>query len=559
MATDYLEIEDVYTQLIERLSYKYKSVEQLSQDDPYNLLIGFIALYSVISSTYVSKIIDNKYVRYPIIDEKSNLNVLENFGIRPKPVIPSSLTLNLEYTAGLLSSALTIPVGTRFSVLSDEFVTFDEFYFLPFENFITVTAYKGIIHEEEFSIADIVNQKIELRYSNVVDTKIKVIVDDTEYIYTDFCLYKRGTNIFGVEYEYPNRFYISFPINYTDTILSYSRINVRYLSSDDTITYDPSQETIELDSVIYSEDDENIQGSIEVYNLESFSYGDSRHTSDFCYKNLGRLLSTFGRAVTTEDYKILTDYFPGVAVSAAYDLNSDRRLDPFIYIQIPYYTKIVVAPTENYYPTEYLKNDLYKYYDEVGVDRNQVYIQIIDPRYRIVDISVLIHTKYLTPIEVVDSYNLIFESIKNFFRVGNLEFGSTITEQILLSIVISADTKLLYSEDITFKDFKTVYCEADELPILGRLSIIFNYEKVHVSDVFELIDSYALEREIPELFGVFEEYKEAGPTVYDKVYFSDAIYKDNEIGTDITIIRYTNFISEDNFACNIMNSTVEQN
>lgn len=551
----YLDIDQVYTKILERLVLSNKSVAYLSQDDPYNLLIGLIALYSVISSTYVAKIIDNKYVRYPLIDEKSNLNVLENFGIRPRPVIPSSITLTLEYTAGLLNSSAEIPYNTKFTVLDDEFVTFEPFYLLPFNNYAVVTAYKGIIHEEEFSISDIVNQKIELAYKNVVEGKVVVSVDDEEYTYTDYCLYKRGSYLFGLEYEYPDTFYISFPINYTDTILSYSRINVRYLTADDTIAYDPTQETVNLASGIYNEEGTNLGNSFEIYNVESFSYGDKRHTTDFCYKNLGRLLSTFGKAVTTEDYKILTDYYPGVAVSAAYDLNSERRMDPYIYIQIPYYTKIVVAPTENYFPNEFLKKELYAYYDKVGVDRNQVYIQIIDPRYRTVDLSVMIHTKYLTPTEVLDSYNLIYESVRDFFRVGNLEFGSTITENILMSVVISSDTKLLYSEEVEFKDFKTVFCEADELPLLGRLSITFNYEKLHKKDFMAIMtDPYTLEREYPVEIN-FDDGQEVGPLVYDMAYFSDMIYKDSALSTDITIIRMTNLISNDQFSCNANNSS----
>lgn len=590
-----LEIQRVYTSLVSLLAYKHKSVEHLTTDDPFNLLIGFIALSSIISSTYIQKVIENKYIRYPIVDEKSNLNVLENFGVRPRPIIPSSITVTLEYTAGLLDSYVTIPYNTRLRVLGDTFITFDNFYLLPNSTYTTITAYKGEIHEEEFGIADIVNQRIPLNYNNVVDNKIIVTVDGVEYSYSDFCIYKRGTKIFGIEYEYDDVFYITLPINYTDYIFNNSRINVRYLVAGPTIDYDPTQEIVELDSTIYTVDGESLWGSFEVYNIESFSYGDSRHITSFCYKNLGKLLSTFGKAVTTEDYKILTDYYPGVAVSAAYDINSERRMDPFIYIQIPYYTKVVVAPTENYYPTEFLKDELYKYYDEVGVDRNQVYIQIIDPRYRLVDVVVLIHSKYLTPAEVLDSYNLIYDSIREFFRVGNLEFGSVITQDLLKSVVIGADTKLLYSEDIEFDNYKTVRCEADELPILGRVEITFNYEKHMLSDVFAIgyakdeegnviyktyIDQatgekievpeeffdryYTLIREIPETMGTDDDHpatilEEAtyGPRTWDQLYISDTIYRDQEINTDVTIIRYTNVVSTDILSVEISDSTIE--
>lgn len=565
---DYLDITKVYDKLVQTLVVKNKSVQHLPKDDPFNLLIGFIALYSVLSSTYIQKIIDNKYIRYPIVDEKSNLNVLENFGVRPSPVIPSSITLTLEYTGNLLDSYISIPYGTKFSILYDEFVTFEQFYILPYSSYATVTAYKGTIREEEFSLADIVNQRIELRHPNVCAEKVVVTVDGTPYQYVDYCLYRSGSGIFGIEYEYPNLFYISFPTNYLDYILAYSRINVRYLTADDTITYDPTQETVKLMSALYNDNQESIGGTIEVYDIESFSYGDSRHDTTFCYKNLGKLLSTFGKAVTTEDYKILTDYYPGVAVSAAYDINSPRRLDPFIYIQIPYYTKIVIAPTENYYPTEYLKKELYDYYDKVGVDRNQVYIQIIDPRYRTVDLAVMIHTKYLTPAEVLDSYNLIYESVRKFFKVGNLEFGSEITENILISIVISADTRLLYSEDIAFRDFSTVYCEADELPVLGRLSITFNYEKFHKREDMSIDDRIpVMEREYPEpmatgegIDGVLLDKLEViGPWLREYAYISDEIYKDNGINTDVTIIRYTNVISRDTLQCSLEDTQIEDN
>lgn len=595
LENSYLDLQKVYVDLLKLLSYRHKSVEYLSQDDPFNLLISFIALASVVSSIYIQKVIENKYIRYPIVDEKSNLNVLDNFGVRPQPVIPSSMTITLEYVAGLLDSYVTIPYNTRFSVLDDTFVTFDNYYLLPNGNYAVVTAYKGEIREEEFGIADIVNQRIPLGYPNLVADKIKVTIDGTEYKYSDFCIYKKGFGIFGIEYEYDNTFYLTLPPNYTDYIFSNSRINVRYLTADSTINYDPTQEEVTLDSAIFTEDGESLWGQFEVYNIESFSYGDSRHTTDFCYKNLGKLLSTFGKAVTTEDYKILTDYYPGVAISAAYDIGSERRMDPFIYIQIPYYTKVVVAPTENYYPTEFLKNELYKYYDEVGVDRNQVYIQIIDPRYRLVDVNVLIHSKYLTPLEVLDSYNLIYESIKAFFRVGNLEFGSTITEDLLKSVVISADTKLLYSEDVEFEGYKTVRCEADELPILGRVAITFNYEKHVVSDIFaigyakneegeiiydtyvdkktgniveipaEFFDRYyTLSREYPEPMatddshpGILSDNATYGPRMWDQIYISDTIYRDQELATDITIKRFTNVISTDAIEVSLSNSLVE--
>lgn len=568
LGTDYLDINKVYSKLVMWLARSHRSVSHLAQDDPFSILISFIALSSVISATYIQKVIENKYIRYPIVDKKSNLNVLENFGVRPNPVIPSSMKITLEYTEGLLDSYVTIPYGTRFTVLYDEFVTFENYYLLPNSTYTTVTAYKGEIREEEFGVADIVDQKIPLYYNNVAADRITVTVDGTEYRYVDFCLYRRGTAIFGLEYEYEDTFYISLPINYTDYIFANSRIQVRYLTADSTIDYDPTQETVELDSAIFAEDGTNLRGSFEIYNIESFSYGDSRHDASYCYKNLGKLLSTFGKAVTTEDYKILTDYFPGVAVSAAYDLNSDRRMDPFIYIQIPYYTKVVVAPTENYYPTEYLKQELYSYYDKVGVDRNQVFIQIIDPRYRTVDLQVLIHSKYMTPSEVLDSYNLIYEAIKAFFKVGNLEFGSVITENILKSVVISADSGLLYSDSVEFDEFETVFCEADELPILGRLSITFNYERKLVKDWLWLpkvdderntgdIDAYyTLIREYIEPMSTFEggtglvsdQLVEVGPKANDLMYFSDTIYRDEEVYADITIVRYSNLISVDSFA-----------
>ena len=544
--------------MLSMLAQKNRSVSYLSQDDPFNLLIGFICLASVISSTYVFKIIENKYIRYPIVDEKSNLDVLENFGVSPKPIIPSSITLTLEYTNGLLPFHVEIPYNTRFHVLYDDFVTFDSFYLLPNSNYVTVTAYCGEIVEEEYSVGNIINQRILLFESNVAMDFVVVTVDGKKYTRTDNCLYKQGESIFSVDYGYDGKYYITFSIDYGDYVLDNSRINIRYLTSKGTINYDPTQETIKLVSPVYDDIGDNIGNYLEVYNIESFSYGDHRHTVNFCYKNLGRLLSTFGKAVTTEDYKILTDYYHGVAVSAAYDINSDRRMDPFIYIQIPYYTKVVVAPTENYYPTEYLKKELYDYYDKVGVDRNQVFIQIIDPRYRSVDVNVYISTKYLSPSEVLDSYNLVYRSISNFFAVGNLEFGSTITESTLLSIVIGSDTKLLYSNDIAFRDFDTVACEADELPILGRLNISYNYEKIKRKDLLGYIDdtSMSLLRYIPEEI-VLEDSATYGPAPRDYIYISDEVYKDQNLATDITIIRYTNLVIHDYADATISSSIVE--
>ena len=231
------------------------------------------------------------------------------------------------------------------------------------------------------------------------------------------------------------------------------------------------------------------------------------------------------------------------------------------------------------------------------MDRNQVYIQIIDPRYRLVDVNVLIHSKYLTQLEVLDSYNLIYDSIKAFFRVGNLEFGSTITEDLLKSVVISADTKLLYSEDVEFEGYKTVHCEADELPILGRVAITFNYEKHVVSDIFaigyaknddgeiiydtyvdkttgniieipsEFFDRYyTLSREYPEPMstddnhpGILSDKATYGPRMWDQIYISDTIYRVQEMATDITIKRFTNVVSNDTFGIFLSNSIVEDN
>lgn len=554
---EYSDYGKAYARIAHILSPGIRQAESLDPSDPFSILIGFIALSSVIGSVYASKIIDNKYIRYPIIDPKSNINVLDNFGARPAPFVPSSITAVLEYTAGLSDSYIRIPSGTVFEVLGDEFVTFDEFYLLPNSTYASVTAYLGEIRDEEFGIADIVSQRIPLYYKNLCAEKVKVTVDGEDYNYVPHCRYRKGDHIFGIEYEYSDTFCIAFPENYADSILAYSRIHVKYLTADETINYDPTQEEVSLESPIYDGNGDNLAGNFEVYGIESFSYGDRRHTSDFCYRNLGKLLATFGKAVTTEDYKVLTDYYPGVAVSAAYDIASERRMDPLIYVQIPYYTKIVVAPTENYYPTEYLKKELYDYYDRVGVDRSQAFIQIIDPRYRNVDLDVMIQSDYMTQAEILDCYNLIYDSVRDFFRVGNLEFGSTITEDVLLSVVIGADTRLIYSEAVVFRNFQTVYCEADELPILGRLGITFSYRQVRQTDDFGITDYGTLERKYPERISSDDSQFEVGPYSQESIYFTDEIYRENTLANDITIIRYTNIATADFASYDILESQAE--
>ena len=128
---------------------------------------------------------------------------------------------------------------------------------------------------------------------------------------------------------------------------------------------------------------------------------------------------------------------------------------------------------------------------------------------------------------------------------------------MLLSVVIGADTRLIYSDVVVFRNFQTIYCEADELPILGRLGITFHYRQIRQSDLFGSITDYGtLEREYPENISVSDSIDEIGPYSRDTAYYTEEIYRENTIANDITIIRYTNIITADSIACSLLESEV---
>jgi len=460
-----------------------------SDKDPLVILLKLIASMSVSTNKYSNKYLNSKFIQHAsLVDSKSMYLLLEEFDKLPKSVIPGTIDVTFEYIDNIIKDQLIIPEGTKFLVNNIPFTILTPYYLKSYNSYINIRIIEGTYKVENFTGISIQDKRLRLNSKLVAQDYVRVVVDDEEYEVSEHAEYKNKSKIFNVEYDMFGNYNIVFSNNYSESINDGSSIYVYYIESTGTTDYDATGSTIIVSSpVMYN--NENVSKNFKMNVVYGHSSGDTNFTERYNYDKLSELVSTFDSAITTDDYESLTNFFTGVAISAAYDVNSILHDDPKINIFAPFLLKIVVAPYVNYYLTSKEKSDLLSYLRRVGLSEEELTIELLDPTYVTIDITVGVNATTDRQSDLLNIYSTITNLITEYFKVGNIKFGSYISSDYISTMISKSDPAINYAETINFLGYQLA---ADELPVLGKLDVLFQYSSFPVHDEATVSDEINL-------------------------------------------------------------------
>lgn len=538
---------DVLDELLNLSSESLSDFTTYRDEDPLVILHKLIAAMSISSNKYINKYINSKFIQPSgVMDTRSRYLLLQTFDMLPNKVIPGTIDVIFEYLGGYVSEQIEIPAGTEFLVGENEipFTILDDYYIKSDTSFISIKLIEGEYIEEEFDILNITNNRLELESESVAIDYVKVRVDDTEYKMINYAEYSSELNAFSVEYTIDHHYNIVFSEETVSKITETSIIYVSYIQSTGTNDYDPLDDDIVIDSEILlhedEDDEEDVSDQLAVNTISGYTIGDTNHNEHNNYNKLSEVLSTFRQAITIDDYGILTDYYPGVAVSAAYDCNSPSATIPQLDIFSPFLAKIVIAPVSGYYMTKQFRMELLQYLRSVGLSEEECYIELIDPEYVEVNITVGVGTTTNNQSEMLDIYSTINNTINDYFKIGNIRFGSFISKDYIASMIAKSDDRIDYVDVLEFSDAEDQYyysgyqLNAVQLPILDNLNIIFNYAVKALSDNINYNESISGTNIMHYLQGDKAENTTVSDTLYNDIEVNDtSVLTDSNNNTNI--------------------------
>lgn len=487
------------TELLELSTKILPNFTSYEDTDPLVILIKLIASMSVSSNKYSNKYLNSKFVQLPTLsDTRSRYLLLQTFNMSPNKVIPGTIEIIYEYT-GDTEQEIFIPEGSEFLIGDNEisFTIFNDYYVKAYNQYVTLELVEGEYIEEEFYDINISNNRIELESESVAIDYVKVFVDGEQYTKIQHADLSKEVGVFSVEYDMNHHYNIVFSDETVSKITETSEIIVDYIESTGTTEYNPLEDDIVIESEIIinedEEDEEDVSDNFKVNTIVGYTIGDTNHNESNNYERLSLILSTFRQAITTLDYENLTNEYPGIAISAAYDFNDEVSSLPEINIYTPFLTKIVAAPVSGYYMTDQLKENLMNYLRLIGLSKEELELQLIDPDYIVINISIGVGATTENQSELLDIYSTVNNVINEYFKVGNIKFGSYITKDYISSIVARSDDRIDYVEILEFNDGETPYylgyqLNAVQLPLLGNLNIVFNYRNISLSDSIQFND-----------------------------------------------------------------------
>lgn len=507
----------VVKKLLKDTSKQVPEFTNYTDTDPLVNLIKLTSAMTVSSSEYSEKYLDGKFIQHPSsADEKTMYLLLEQFDMVPQKIVPGTITVIFEYVEtpnsetyatiatstvlpddedsnkSSITSQLIIPKGTVFLVGDVPFTILSDYYIKAYNSYTTITIVEGKYRSQDFYRSSIRNNRIKLDSDSVATDYIKVIIDNEEYGKISHAEYSSLTDIFSIEYDINHGYNIVFSDKTVSDIPESAKIRVEYIESTGTDKYDAMSDAITIDSYVEYEG-RDVKKNIVRNTVVGYTTSDTHHDEGFNYEMIPIVMPTFKKAITTEDFTNLTRYFPGVAVSRAYDINSPEHANPELNILSDYLTKVVAAPTTGYYISNLLRNNLIKYFEEIGIEHSECAVEILDPVYIILNLTLGVNVSTNNQPELLDLYSSISKTIEDYFEVGNIKFGSYIAGDYIASLVAKLDERINYVDVLEFSDkngsfYSGYQLNAIELPLLGNLEIIFNYKNISVSDTIDILD-----------------------------------------------------------------------
>jgi hypothetical protein len=484
-------IEELHNELLELARSYIPSFTIYQDDDPTVILLNLIAMLTNSSNNYSDKWLNNKFIQNVELDTRSKYHLLELFNRLPKPISPSVVNYTVEWKGDIIEEPLVIPQGTRFTVDSVWFTIFDDYILEPSNSYVNIELIEGTLKEEVLSSSLIYNNKLRLNSNRVALDYVYLEIDGELYTQVDNINYSKGTKLYSVEVDMFGDFNLVFPLNINEQIAINSEIYVKYIESENVQNFVHDSTDIQIIDKIPYLQESDVKDNFKYYITTDYQIAEPKYNENSIYRQLTKLWTTYNHAITTDDYISLANYYKGISIARAYDIQSKDRLDRRLYIQTPYLTKMVVAPTEGFYCHDFSKQNLYDHLIYNGLDEEENTLILMNPLYVPIDLTVGLHSTYTRQSDLLNVYNNVLVAVRRYLAVGNIDYGSYISKDFVTTLIIKADPSIEFAELINFEGLQL---GATELPLLGRLQLLFNFKKLALEDEpFEIVDEIFIE------------------------------------------------------------------
>lgn len=408
---------------------------------------------------------------------------------------------------------LVIPAGTRVSTAGDpaiEFITSAILQIAPGDDEGEVAAVQGVEGELFFTSEGAQNQRLLIDVENIIDGSHLVEVDEAAGpVFTgvawnevDSLAFSTGAdNDFEIERDDINRITVILGDNSNGRIPpagSILRITYRVGNGEAGNVGEGTITTL-IDTISFL----GQPVSLEVTNDESFTGGSDGPSLEELRRNIPRSIRTLNRAVTAEDFRTLSESFPGIGAARAFSsfLASEDACGCGV--------RLVVAAENGGNVAQVVKDDLLNYLN----DRKMITTEIEIADGVQVPINVNIDVFYRQGYTQDQISTGVEDAIEAAFEFGTITFG----QQIVLSDLY---TRVMNVEGVHYITVNSFYREPEVNYVIWNGGAIVQSINVNKNAVNETV---TITLTSPSTFSVRGSVSglQANTGVFGTAYYSD--------------------------------------
>ncbi|AWD93034.1 baseplate J protein [Bacillus phage vB_BceM-HSE3] len=440
-------LQDTVSQLTDRWT-------DFNESDPGVALAEVMFGLSDMLSFYMDNQALENYIG--TVSQRNNLKgILKIIGYQMDGVISSSSDLQIKFDP-VPEEDLVLEKFTRFQTNTTNsnsepvyFVCLQEILIRAGTTEITVPVVEGKLITQLTQQTEISKDlTLTITDDSVATGSISLMIDN--YYWESLEPLKLNTiagRYFSVELDNEDKYMITLPINWKSYVKDHtSQLVIRYLISSGPNGNVGANKITQMVDSFKTLKGVRYNANVTITNKNAASGGTTAETMDQAKKQAPLELRTMWTAVTLNDYKALTEGFPGISKAQVLDWSV-----PGSPVRGPYQVRIYPVPADGGRPSEALKNNLREYLNQrkvVTVD-----VDVEDPTFVPIDIDVKAFTRNANAI--IPIQRKIYEVIAGFFSMDKLDFGQSIRTSNLVTLIQSCHPEISYidldvpEEDIT--------------------------------------------------------------------------------------------------------------
>lgn len=426
-------------------------------------LISTVAALVDWLSFYVDRNAAETYI-LTAISKSSIVNVLQLLNYQTRNAVPAYTTLRVSLSS-VNANDVIIPLYTEFSDASgtNRFINTLAATISAGDTYVDIPARQGAWNTDNFTSDGTQQQRLILSSTNVADGFLRVWVGNREWIQALDNTFAGRTPTDQVFRIVVNAVPTPGPLEITPATapdlvvttvefgdgiegaipLNGAPIRIDYVVTQGDSTRVPAGAVTQIVDTILDVLGNPVTG-VSVTNLQSAAGGDSAESIYSARKNYPQRFRTLNRAVTTYDFQVFAQSFPGVLIAKTYDVSNNAPTDDQISVSqpipveqaIPFYqTRIYVVP-RNDWSSNALNYALQQWLQERTTTEKQVVVLGPTP----VGVNVQVQLGVISSFDSTVVKATVVAAIQSYFTVtagGDIQIGATFFQSRLVLILLT--------------------------------------------------------------------------------------------------------------------------